>query len=266
MGDTNGISSRDICIGLSTLAVGLYLTLIIPIVVSIMTDLPSNIQNAINIISNLLDPLFSVLISLFVVAGGALLSWRVQRRLTAPKLQLDESGISRWRPHSVSDKIIFRVPVKNVGARSAENCKAEINMEFESENSNWQIKQSVSWSETGFPSSIEINPEEISYINLLILHRQNNQISVSSGNSIESETAMTRPREDGVILRESTIEKSSAPKIYTKVRSTRITTANQKNFKIKVSSRNSETISIPFDIVENDPIEILVDDDSFNND
>lgn len=265
MTDTPEITTCKICVGISTLAIGLYITVIIPITISTVTDLPTSVQNIINTALDLLNPLLSVLISLFVVAGGALLSWRVQRRLTAPKLRLDESGISRWRPHSVSDKIVFRVPVKNVGARSAKNCKAEIRMRFESENSKWQINQSVSWSETGFPSSIEVNPQEVSYINLLVFHRQNNQISVLSGNTTENKKSITLPQEDGVILRQSTIEENSAPKIYTKIRSTRIINASQKDFSVKISSRNSKTITIPFDIVDDDPIKLLVDDSVVNN-
>ncbi|WP_271967871.1 hypothetical protein [Halorubrum ezzemoulense] len=89
-------------------------------------------------------------------------------------------------------------------------------------------------------------------------HKTNKQISILSGESFNSEDKEPQPKEDGVILRYSTIEPDAAPKIYTKVRSRRVTEASDEKFQLKVTSRNSSTLQIPFEITDSDPIKVSI--------
>lgn len=243
-GENQDISQCRICIGAAVLAIGLYITVIFPSLMTLDSTAGSTLLES---LKSILYPISSVLVSLLVIAGGGLLSWRVQRNLTAPELELLNSELRQWRPHSLSNKRVLRVQVTNSGTRPVKNCKAQVSMSIEVDSSFWNIDQTLTWSGTDYPNSMMINSGEVDYLNLFLINSSVNELGIPSGEAL---------KEEGVITRQSKIHPDSLPTIYTSLKLSRITRAENKNFNLIISSENCPPIYIRFEIDSDEVVRI----------
>lgn len=232
-----------ICIGLTVLSIGLYLTIFVPLLFR------SGLSTSLGTIAAE-DPFISIFTSLIAIAGGGLISWRIRKWWTAPILRPAEPGIILWRPHNFSAEYVYRIPVENIGRRSAKNCKAHIHMEFGGKGSYYLVKNSVTWAEPNNANSVEINADEVSYVNFLIHQRDTEQIRIPSSSDLEGE---------GVILEYQESELDSPPEVRSRIHPTIIRQSDDKNFFVRVTSENAQAIQISFRIEGTNPLRVSID-------
>lgn len=237
-------SLREVALGFAFFFIFLHLILSL-VILSTIEYWP--LQEIIEAFSNLLKPLLSIMASLIAIAGGGLLTWRFQKYWTSPIIRLEDTRVSYWRPHSIASKRIYRLPITNVGRRPAKNCKAHIEILFRNGDSRYEVESMVPWSGKNFPNEIDINSQEIAYVNLLSYERRNNQLAVPSEGDLE---------EDEVILQYFQSHPDRPPLIHPSIRPEEIYQGELDEFRVQITSENARPIQIRLEFDQTSPLKI----------
>lgn len=120
--------------------------------------------------ANVTIPLLSAIIG--GLSGGLVFSFIQSwawRWYTKPKLAIGASAATAFETDEDGDisARVFRVPIQNRGRSSAENCKPELRMTGNLDESEYVINTQLHWFEDQNPSRITINSGERAKYNLL---------------------------------------------------------------------------------------------------
>jgi hypothetical protein len=238
------LSDCSVCIGFLVLTLGGYIIFLLSIVMS-LDFFP--IVTSINIS----DPFLSIFTSLLAISGGGLLSWRIQKWLTAPTLQPGSTGISLWRPHNFSEEEVIRLPIQNSGTKPANNCKAHIYLEFEDDSSLYRVETVATWTEQNYPNSIKINSQEVAYINIFKIQSDTEQILIPSSSTPEEQ--------EGVILEYNKPADNQPPVIRNRIHPSILEDDSKRELFVRITSENANPIDIELKVENSDPFRLSIE-------
>ena len=111
-------------------------------------------------------------IILSAVLGGLVFSFAQNwawRLYTKPIIRIAGSASASFEtgPENDITHRVFRIPVRNTGRTAAYNCKPELRMKGQRGDSEYEVNQQLTWSESNNPTRITINANERAEFDLL---------------------------------------------------------------------------------------------------